>query len=148
MIVFVHGVPETAAIWDKVRAAIDRDVGRARDARLRLRRGRTASAPPRTTTPTGWSARSGAIDEPVDLVGHDWGAGITYRVATAHGDAVRSWAADVGNIVHPDYVWHDFAKIWQTPGDGEAFFEAPGRAAAGRARRAATRRSASRPTTR
>jgi pimeloyl-ACP methyl ester carboxylesterase len=25
MIVFVHGVPETAALWDKVRAAIGRD---------------------------------------------------------------------------------------------------------------------------
>ena len=23
--------------------------------------------------------------EPVDLVGHDWGAGLTYRVVTAHG---------------------------------------------------------------
>jgi pimeloyl-ACP methyl ester carboxylesterase len=26
--------------------------------------------------------------------------------------------------MHPDYVWHDFARIWQTPGDGEAFFTA------------------------
>jgi pimeloyl-ACP methyl ester carboxylesterase len=25
VIVFVHGVPETAAIWDKVRGAIDQD---------------------------------------------------------------------------------------------------------------------------
>ena len=25
------------------------------------------------------------MDGPVDLVGHDWGAGLTYRVATAHG---------------------------------------------------------------
>jgi len=29
----------------------------------------------------------------------------------------------VGNIAHPDYEWHDFAKIWQTPGEGEAFIE-------------------------
>ena len=25
--------------------------------------------------------------------------------------------------MHPDYVWPDFAQIWQTPGDGEKFFE-------------------------
>jgi pimeloyl-ACP methyl ester carboxylesterase len=65
----------------------------------------------------------GAIGEPVDLVGHDWGAGLTYRLATAHGDRLRSWVADVGNIAHPDYEWHDFARLWQTPGEGEAFFE-------------------------
>ncbi len=62
------------------------------------------------------------IDGPIDLVGHDWGAGLTYRVATAHGDRLRSWAADVGNVMHPRYEWHDFAKIWQSPGDGESFF--------------------------
>lgn len=56
-------------------------------------------------------------------MGHDWGAGITYRVATAHGDRLHSWAGDVGNLAHPDYEWHDFAKLWQTPGEGEAFVE-------------------------
>jgi pimeloyl-ACP methyl ester carboxylesterase len=42
-------------------------------------------------------------------------------VATAFGDNLRSWAADCGGLVHPDYEWHAFAKIWQTPGEGEAF---------------------------
>jgi hypothetical protein len=37
---------------------------------------------------------------------------------------VRSWAADVANLLHPDYVWHDIAQIWQTPGEGEAFVAA------------------------
>lgn len=122
MIVFVHGVPETAGIWDKVRAVIGRE-----SVALQL----PGFGCPR---PAGFAATKddyadwladeiSAIDEPVDLVGHDWGAGITYRVATAHGDSIRSWAADVGNIAHADYVWHDFAQVWQTPGDGEAFFE-------------------------
>ena len=123
MIVFVHGVPETAALWDKVRAAIGRDS--------------VALSMPGFGTPrpegfgatkdeyVAWlRAELDRIDEPVDLVGHDWGAGLTYRIATAFGDGLRSWAADVGNILHPDYEWHDFAKIWQTPGEGEAFFEA------------------------
>lgn len=122
MIVFVHGVPETAAIWTKVRNLIGRES--------------VALAMPGfgCARPDGFGATKddyvdwlvGEIDGiggPVHLVGHDWGAGLTYRVATAHGARLRSWAADVGNIAHPDYEWHDFAKIWQTPGDGEAFVD-------------------------
>ena len=41
----------------------------------------------------------------------------------AFGNRLNSWVADVGNVAHQDYVWHEFAKIWQTPGDGEEFFE-------------------------
>ena len=123
MKVFLHGVPETAAIWDEVRAAIDDDS--------------MAFALPGfgCDRPDGFTATKdayvewvvqglGAIGEPVDLVGHDWGAGLTYRIATAHGDLLRSWVADVGNIAHPDYEWHDIAQLWQTPGDGEAFVAA------------------------
>ena len=42
--------------------------------------------------------------------------------ATTYGDRVRSWVADNLNGIMPDYEWHDFAKIWQTPGDGEKFW--------------------------
>ncbi|HVF76396.1 MAG TPA: alpha/beta hydrolase [Acidimicrobiales bacterium] len=123
MIVFVHGVPETAAMWRKVRAAID-----GKSVALSL----PGFGCP---VPDGFGGTKddyvawlldelGRIDGPVDLVGHDWGAGLAYRVVTAHGDRVRSWVADVGNIAHRDYEWHDFAKLWQTPGEGEAFVEA------------------------
>ena len=123
MIVFVHGVPETAAVWDKVRGA--------------LRRESVALAMPGfgTPRPDGFAATKDAyvdwllgeldqIDGPIDLVGHDWGALLTYRVATAHGDRLHSWAADCANLAHPAYEWHDFAKLWQTPGEGEAFIAA------------------------
>lgn len=123
MIVFVHGVPETAAVWDKVRGAIDRES--------------IAVALPGfgTPRPDGFAATKDAyvdwllgeldrIEEPIDLVGHDWGALLTYRVATAHGDRLHSWAADIGNLAHPGYEWHAFAQVWQTPGEGEAFIEA------------------------
>ena len=122
MIVFVHGVPETAAIWRKVRAAIDRES--------------TALSMPGfgTPRPDGFGATKDdyvewlvgelrQIDGPVDLVGHDWGAGLTYRGATPPRELPRSWAADVGNIAHPDFVWDGIAKIWPTPGEGEAFVE-------------------------
>jgi hypothetical protein len=29
---------------------------------------------------------------------------------------------DVAALFHPDYQWHAFANIWQTPGDGEKYF--------------------------
>jgi pimeloyl-ACP methyl ester carboxylesterase len=123
MIVFVHGVPETAAIWRKVQAAIDRES-------VALALPGFGCARPEGFGATkddyvAWLvAQIDGLEGPIDLVGHDWGAGLTYRVATAHGDRLRSWVADVGNIAHPDYVWHDIAKIWQTPGEGEAFMAA------------------------
>jgi len=130
MIVFVHGVPETAALWDKLRALIDRE-----SIALPL----PGFGCPR---PAGFGATMddyvawlrGELKEiqgPVDLVGHDWGAGFTYRIATAHGDLVRSWAADVGNIMHPDYEWHDLGKLWQAAGAGEAYFQSQGAAGPG-----------------
>ncbi len=123
MIVFVHGVPETAAYWDRLRAEITEP-----SVALSL----PGFGCPR---PQGFGATKDdyadwladqltAIDEPVDLVGHDWGAGLTYRVVTTRPDLVRSWAADVAAIVHPDQRWHQFARIWQTPGEGEAFMAA------------------------
>jgi pimeloyl-ACP methyl ester carboxylesterase len=123
MIAFVHGVPETAAIWNKVRAATDRES--------------VALALPGFGCPKGEGFGAtkddyvewllGELDQlaaPVDLVGHDWGAGLTFRVATAHGERLRSWVADCGNIAHRDYEWHDIAKLWQAPGEGEAFVQA------------------------
>ena len=64
-----------------------------------------------------------AIGEPVDLVGHDWGGGFTVRVVSLRPDLVRSWVSDAAGLADVNFEWHDFAKIWQTPGDGEAFFE-------------------------
>ncbi|WP_067662360.1 alpha/beta fold hydrolase [Nocardia miyunensis] len=125
MIVFVHGVPETAAIWDEIRAKIARPS--------------VAVALPgfACSRPAGFGGTKDdyvlwlvaeidrvAAGERVDLVGHDWGAQLTYRVATAYGDRLRSWVADVGNSVHPDFVWHDFARVMQTPGEGEELMAA------------------------
>ncbi len=119
MIVFLHGVPETHRIWRKVQAAIGRE-----SVALAL----PGFGNPR---PDGFGATADdyvawivseldASGEPVDLVGHDWGAGFAFRIATAHGDRLRSWAMDCGSLGHPGYEWHAFAKIWQAPGEGEA----------------------------
>jgi len=121
VIVFVHGVPETAALWDNVRSHLDTE-----SAALALPGFGTPRPPGFGATKDDYVqwlvAELDRFDQPVDLVGHDWGAGLTYRVATAHGERIHAWAADVANIAHPDYQWHEFARIWQTPGAGEGFF--------------------------
>lgn len=119
--IFVSGVPETAAIWDRLRGRLSRET--------------TALSLPGfgCPRPAGFSATMdeyadwllGELDsvgEPVDLVGHDWGGILTTRMATTVPDRLRSWASDAVTIVDPDFTWHDFAKIWQTPGEGEAFW--------------------------
>ena len=123
-VVLVHGVPETPAVWEPLRAVL----------------GRTDVETPRlpgfgAPVPGGFGAtkeeyvawlvaeveRLGAAG-PVDLVGHDWGGGLVVRLVSTRPELVRSWVTDAGAIGDPGFEWHDFAKIWQTPVEGEAFF--------------------------
>ncbi len=118
-VVLVHGNPETAAVWSPLVAALGRDDV----ARL---------SPPGfgAPIPDQWGAtveeyRQWLIDElealgsPVDLVGHDWGGLHAILVAMTRPDLLRSWATDAIGVFDPDYVWHDLAQTWQTPGAGE-----------------------------
>jgi pimeloyl-ACP methyl ester carboxylesterase len=117
--VFVHGNPETPAVWGLLLAELERD-----DVVVPQLPGFGIEAP------AGWGATKEeyvdwlvgeleSVGEPVDLVGHDWGGGFVLRVACTRPDLLRSWVSDVAGLVHPEYVWHDFAQIWQTPGAGE-----------------------------
>jgi len=117
--VFVHGNPETAAIWGPLFRALERnDV--------------VALSPPGfgAPAPDGWTATRreyvdwlgaelSAIEGPIDLVGHDWGSGHVMGLVIEQPDLVQSWCVDAVGLLHPDYVWHDRALVWQTPGDGE-----------------------------
>lgn len=116
--VLVHGAPDTFRLWDDVRARLSRqDV-------VALKLPGFDSPVPADFTATkeaylDWIV--GEIEqlgEPVDLVGHDWGCILTARVASVRPDLVRTWTG-IGGPIHPDYVWHDIAQIWQTPGEGE-----------------------------
>ena len=118
MIVFIHGVPDTHHLWDPIRA------------RLPHRRTTALSLPGfGCTRPPSFSATKeayvafaiGALEqfgEPVDLVGHDWGANLVLRIASVRPDLVRSFVCG-GGIIDVEYVWHDVAQQWQTPGVGE-----------------------------
>jgi pimeloyl-ACP methyl ester carboxylesterase len=119
-IVLVHGNPETDAIWDDLRHHLGRD-----DA--------VTLSPPGfgAPVPEGFGATSDEyvswledellrIDGPIDLVGHDWGGGHVMRLVLARPELVRSWTIDIAGCFDPDYVWHDLARVWQTPDAGEA----------------------------
>ncbi|HEY2041307.1 MAG TPA: alpha/beta hydrolase [Jatrophihabitans sp.] len=122
-IVFVHGVPETAAIWGPLCQELERtDV--------------ITLSPPGfgSPVPEGFGATADDylewliaelrhIDGPIDLVGHDWGGSHVQRVAATRPDLIRSWCNDVAGSSDPTYVWHDLAQTWQTPGAGEAAVE-------------------------
>jgi pimeloyl-ACP methyl ester carboxylesterase len=118
-IVLVHGNPETDAIWGPLVDALRRD-----DV-VRL-------SPPGFGAPLddGFAAtmlayrdwleeRLAGFDEPIDLVGHDWGGGHVVNVVMHRPELLRSWASDAVGLFDADYVWHDLAQVWQTPDDGE-----------------------------
>jgi pimeloyl-ACP methyl ester carboxylesterase len=116
--VLVHGVPDTPGVWRHVLARVAR-----RDVV-------TLALPgfgcPR---PTGFAATKeayvdwllgqlAALERPIDIVGHDWGALLVVRAVSLRPDIVRSWAAG-GAPLDREYVWHQAARAWQTPGMGE-----------------------------
>ena len=117
--VLVHGNPETEAVWAPLLAELGRD-----DV--------VCLSPPGfgTPIPLGFGAtvteyrdwlvgQLETFNKPVDLVGHDWGGNHVVTVAMARPDLLRSWATDTIGLFDPDYVWHDLAQVWQTPGEGE-----------------------------
>ncbi len=57
--------------------------------------------------------------EPVDLVGHDVGGSLVVPVVMSRPELIRSWVSDALGTYDPDYQWHELARIWQTPGEGE-----------------------------
>jgi len=99
--VFVHGVPETSAVWHGLLAALDRP-GTVALSLPGFDAARPAGFGATMEEYAAWlAAELERLGDPVDLVGHDWGGGI--------GDV--------------EFEWHDFAKIWQTPQAGEDFWD-------------------------
>lgn len=120
---FLHGVPDTPSMWGPLLG----ELGLAPETY------RTPAMPGFVEpAPRGFSSTKDAyvdwyISEierayreagPVDLVGHDWGAIITVRVASLKPELVRTWCV-ANALPHPDYKWHRMARMWQTPVIGE-----------------------------
>ena len=116
--IFVHGVPDTYRVWDRVLQHLPRTEVVA------LALPGFDSPVPNGFTATKEEYVNWFIDQleqqssPVDLVGHDWGCILVVRVASLRPDLVRTWAAG-GGPVSKDYEWHELAKIFQSPSIGE-----------------------------
>jgi pimeloyl-ACP methyl ester carboxylesterase len=115
----VHGNPETAAVWDRLAPLLDRGPV----ARLSPP-GFGAPVPPGFTATVEeyrlWLvAELEGFEQPVHLVGHDWGGAHVVNVAMTRPDLIRSWVCDVIGLFDPDYQWHDLGQVWATPGAGE-----------------------------
>ncbi len=116
----VHGVPDTHHLWDAVRSRLARNDVIAPDL-PGFGCPLPAGFEPVKESYVDWLiAQIEAVGEPVDLVGHDWGALLSVRVASLRPDLIRTWAAG-GGTIDPSYTWHPTAQIWQTPGVGEQF---------------------------
>lgn len=120
---FLHGVPDTPHMWQPLIQALNL-----------AETDYTAPALPGFTAPppAGFSSTKEAYVDwyidligqevertgPVNLIGHDWGALITVRVASLRPEWVRTWCV-ANALPHPDYSWHRMAKLWQMPIIGE-----------------------------
>jgi len=118
-VVLVHGNPETDAVWDRLVAALGRnDV-------VRLSPPGFGAPLPSDFSATFLAYRDWLVDElegvdqPIDLVGHDWGGCHVVNAVMHRHDLVRSWVSDTVGLFDPDYVWHDAAQGFQTPEVGE-----------------------------
>lgn len=120
--VFVHGVPETTAVWDPLVAALQRD-DVAQLALPGFGSPRPEGFEPTMHRYADWLAEALTAFDEVDLVAHDWGALLSMRVLADAPSNVRTWVLDTGDLAD-DFQWHDAARTWQTPGDGEAVMEA------------------------
>ena len=117
-VVFVHGVPNTAAVWDPVRSLLtDHNT-------IALKMPGFGCDGPADFSATRYAYRDWlikqleAMHEPVDLVGHDQGSVISQGVILARPDLVNSWTLG-GGVCAAEFLWHPQARIWQTSELGE-----------------------------
>jgi pimeloyl-ACP methyl ester carboxylesterase len=117
-VVFAHDALETSVVWEPLRGLLSRE-----SLALALPGFGGELKSGFNATKDGYAswleAELTAIDGPIDLVGHGFGAVLCLRLVTARETPIRSWAVDVANVFHPHYIWHRTARIWQTPGAGE-----------------------------
>jgi pimeloyl-ACP methyl ester carboxylesterase len=115
----IHGNPETAAVWNRFAPLLDRGPV------VRLSPpGFGAPVRPRFTATVEeyrrWLVTElERFEQPVHLVGHDWGGAHVVNVAMTRPELLRSWVCDVIGLFDQGYRWHGRAQVWATPGAGE-----------------------------
>lgn len=122
---FIHGVPDSPAIWRPLLAALDLgDAPIAVPALPGFTGPLPAGFPATKEAYADWAVGQAemlfAAHGPIDIIGHDWGALIAQRVAMLRPDLIRSWAIS-NAVIEPGYRGHRIARIWNTPVLGEIF---------------------------
>lgn len=122
---FLHGVPDSPAIWRPLLAALDLgDTPVAVPALPGFTAPLPAGFPATKEAYADWAVGQAealfAAHGPIDIIGHDWGALIAQRVAMLRPDLLRSWAVS-NAVIDPDYRGHRLARIWNTPILGEIY---------------------------
>lgn len=123
MHLFIHGVPDTPAMWGGLldALALPDDTWRAP-----ALPGFDGSIPD-DFTPTRHGYTDWLVEQvdalhahhgPIHLVGHDWGALLTMRVACLRPSKLASWTVMNAGF-DPDYRGHFFARLWNIKGLGE-----------------------------
>jgi pimeloyl-ACP methyl ester carboxylesterase len=120
MILFVHGVPDTAILWDPLINALGLEPGVYRALSLPGFGNPVLKGFSRTKDAyAGWLVKQmEAAGEPVHLVGHDWGALLVLRAASMRPELVSSWCV-TNALIDKEYSGHRTARMWATPILGE-----------------------------
>jgi len=120
---FLHGVPETSECWAGV---VERLSGQMRCLVPDLpgfgRSGIPPSFEPSKEGVGDFTAAlldAAGLAEPVDVVGHDFGAAFAMSLAIEHPERVRRLVVTAGAGYAAGYTWHPNARCWRTPVLGE-----------------------------
>lgn len=120
---FVHGVPDSPAVWGPLLRELGLDPAIVR----------TPVLPGfHSAAPSGFGSTKdeyvdwllGEVEAlhadhgPVDVVGHDWGALLVARAASLRPHLFRTWTVS-NAVIDPEYRGHRVARMWNTPVLGE-----------------------------
>lgn len=122
-LVLLHGVPDTAALWQPLRQALPAREGPVFTPALPgfaspLPEGFGCTKDDYAHWFVGQLESIAAEHGPVDLVGHDWGALISKRAMCLRPDLIRSWVLS-GAVAQRGYRGHTIALLWRIPIVGE-----------------------------
>lgn len=124
-VLFLHGNPDTGELWDDVILLMaDRHRCLAPDLPGFGRSEAPEDFDGSLVAQAAWVdelVASLGIEQPLDLVVHDFGGLFGLAWAVRHPERVRRMAI-LNTMFFPDYRWHFWARVWRTPILGELSF--------------------------
>lgn len=124
---FLHGVPDTADLWDRVTQGLHRDYRCYAPDFQGIHR--SARNPDFDYSFEGYAAwvealvEALSVQEPITLVVHDWGGLIGLAWACRHPQRIASIVV-LNTVFDPRYRGHLLARLWRLPLVGELVMKA------------------------